>query len=106
MKINSENAKPYRKGMTFGVSFFFALILMALNLVVLELGRRGLWHNNGAGFSPWYPVRFAVMHLLFWPVKIFLDRSSAWWIILAELVLMGCFLFYNYTSLMTIMYVS
>lgn len=83
-----------------------SLILMAINVAILELGRRGLWHNYGAGFSPWYPILFAIFHLLFWPVKMFVDRLCPWWCILAEVVLMSSFLYYNYSSLKIIMYVS
>ena len=52
------------------------------------------------------PFIFAILHLLFWPVKIFVDRLCSWWCILAEVVLMASFLHYNYSSLKIIMYVS
>jgi hypothetical protein len=83
-----------------------SLMLMAANVVVLEMGRRGLWPSQGVGFSPWYPVMFAAVHLVFWPVKMFIDRSCRWWWLVAEIVLMLSFLSYNYTSLKMIMYVS
>lgn len=85
-------------------------ILMATNVVVLELGRKGLWPTSGVGFSPWYPIVFGIIHLLVWPIKIFvdrfIDRLCVWWCILAEVVLMSFFLYYNYNSLKMIMYVS
>lgn len=83
-----------------------SLVLMTINVVVLELGRKGLWDDSGVGFSPWYPVAFAMVHLFFWPVKIFVDRLYSWWCTFMEVVLMIAFLFYNYTSFKMIMYVS
>ena len=92
-------------------TIFPAVILMAANVVVLELGRRGLWNNQGAGFSPWYPVCFGIIHLIFWPIKICIDRlyvdqSCRWWRVFFAVVLMILFLLYNCRSIQEIMYVT
>ena len=83
-----------------------ALVLMAANVVVIELGRRGLWHGSGAGFSPWYPVLFSIAHLLFWPTKLLAARPERWWGVAVDVVLMASFVLYNLIDLGEIMYVS
>ena len=85
---------------------FNAFILMGINVAVIELGRRGLWHNQGGGFSLWYPFWFAIIHFLFWTIKIYVDRLCRWWWVIIEIGTSIFFLYYNLDALREIMYAS
>ena len=85
---------------------FNAFILIGINVAVIELGRRGVWQNKGVGFSPWYPFSFAIIHFLFWTIKIYVDRLCRWWWIIIEIGALIFFLCYNLNALGEIMYAS
>ena len=74
---------------------FNAFILIGINVAVIELGRRGVWQNKGVGFSPWYPFWFAIIHFLFWAIKIYVDRLCRWWWIIIEI---GALIFFMLQS--------
>ena len=85
---------------------FNAFVLIGINVIIIELGRKGLWHNEGVGFSPWYPFGFAIIHFLFWAIKIYVDRLCRWWWIIIEIAALIFFLCYNLNALGEIMYAS
>ena len=85
---------------------FNAFVLIGINVSIIELGRKGLWYNEGVGFSPWYPFGFAIIHFLFWAIKIYVDRLCRWWWIIIEIAALIFFLCYNLNALGEIMYAS
>ena len=84
-----------------------AFAVMVINVSIIELGRRGLWHNSGVGFSPNYPMFFAIVHFVLWPfMLIHLWVAGRRWGVIMAGGLMLFLVWYNLMALKDIMYVS
>lgn len=84
------------------------LFLIAINIFVIEMGRVGLWPNEGRGFPLSCPLLFCVIHsvmliisLLYFVVK----RGSVLFVVF-ELSLLFSVLAYNILAIQSLLYAA
>ena len=83
-----------------------SLFIILFNVLVLEMGRRGLWHNTGTGFSPWYPVFFLIIEIFFLISKIATFKDENVVFRLVDICIISFMVYYNVRAIESILYIG